>query len=290
MPLPTFLIIGAPKSGTTSLWRYLNQHPQIFMSAVKEPYFFVSDEEKEKRIAIGMKPTMTMADYLAHFATANGAKAMGEASVPYLYQPESPRLIHDAIPNVKLITLLRNPVDRAYSNYWFLRTMGLEKEETFEDAILSELAGEREDAISILLHIRKGLYTPQLQRYFDVFPRDQVRIYLQEELSEDPQRVLKDLWQFLEVDDSFVADTSARFNQTFAHSQSVLIHSRQLAKSLLKSIVRPGQTSNNWPGKRVKPQKMQPATRRKLLRIVEHDVMDLQDLLGVDLSHWLRTS
>jgi hypothetical protein len=291
MALPNFFIIGAPKSGTTSLWRYLNQHPQIFMSSLKEPYFFVSDDEKAKRLAIGMNPVMSIAEYERLFATANGAIARGEASVPYLYQPESPALIHELIPQAKLIALLRNPVDRAFSNYWFLRKLGLEREETFEDAILSELAGEREDELSIFLHIRKGLYTSQLRRYLDVFPADQLRIYLDEDLSSTPEKVMKELWQFLGVDESFVANTKERFNTTFAGPPSLLSMSKGTVKYVVKYMTgakRRIASSSSLQKNNVAPKSMKRATRRKLLRIVQPDVLALQDLLQRDLSHWLR--
>src|ERR687894_3261543 len=115
MTMPNFFIIGAQKAGTTSLYYYLKQHPQIYMSPRKEPHFFKGMHSELRKSGRGLPPVTDLGDYQALFRGVTDEKAIGEASASYLYSPKAPALIKSSIPDAKLIAVLRNPADRAYS-------------------------------------------------------------------------------------------------------------------------------------------------------------------------------
>src|SRR5882672_9220913 len=117
MKLPNFFIVGAPKAGTTSLYYYLSHHPEVFMSPVKEPNFFSYDETVKQNLYHKEKGVGKFEEYRQLFASSNGHhKAIGEASVSYLFYPSVPQRIHELVPKAKIIISLRNPVERAYSH------------------------------------------------------------------------------------------------------------------------------------------------------------------------------
>jgi hypothetical protein len=196
MPLPNFLIIGAPKAGTTALYEYLQQHPAVFMSHPKEPHFFTYQPDHWPAWAIRHR-----ADYEHLFASAGDAQAIGEASTWYLYSRHAAQAIRQAIPQVKLIALLRQPVDRAYASYGFRQQCGWEDLATFEQAIQHEPQRIAQGMPWDYHYLQAGFYSQQLQRYFDHFDRGQIRVVLQEDLKTDASGVVRSLFRFLEIDD-----------------------------------------------------------------------------------------
>ncbi|EPZ44556.1 hypothetical protein N007_10785 [Alicyclobacillus acidoterrestris ATCC 49025] len=141
--LPNFLVIGAAKAGTTALYRYLSQHPEVFMPSIKEPNYFALANREVRFQGPGDDRTnrssiTRFADYQALFDEADGYQAVGEASPMYLYTADAANRIHDLIPNVKLIVILRDPVERAHSAYLHLRRDEREPLANFADAIAAE--------------------------------------------------------------------------------------------------------------------------------------------------------
>src|SRR6188508_1581564 len=123
--LPNFFIVGAPKAGTTSLYYYLKRHPEVFMSPIKEPNFFAYEETIKQNLYHKEKGVGTLEEYKDLFAEANGRhKAIGEASVSYLFYPPVPERIKQMVPDAKIIISLRNPVDRALSHYYMEYKLG----------------------------------------------------------------------------------------------------------------------------------------------------------------------
>src|SRR5918995_399458 len=206
MTMPNFLIIGAMKSGTTALYYYLEQHPEIYMSPVKEPNFFSSQEQGSAADAVTHIGT-----YQYLFRGASGEKAIGEASHSYLYEPRAAAEIRRYVPEAKLIAILRNPIDRAYSHFLHMVRSGTEPLDNFAQALREEEVGIHKER-TFQDYVGRGLYYDQLKRYFETFPREQVRIYLYEDLSGAPISTVQDAFRFLEVDDSFVPDVSLRRN------------------------------------------------------------------------------
>src|SRR5919202_6537946 len=206
MTMPNFFIIGAMKSGTTALYYYLEQHPEIYMSPVKEPNFFCSQERKN-----GADAVTDIRTYQHLFRGVSDEKAIGEASHSYLYDPRAVAEIRRYLPQATLIAILRNPVDRAYSHFLHMVRSGTEPLDDFAQALREEEAGINKER-TFQDYIGRGLYYNQLKRYFETFPREQVRVYLYEDLSGAPITTAQDAFRFLKVDDSFVPDVSLRRN------------------------------------------------------------------------------
>ena len=183
LTLPTFIIAGAAKCGTTSLWAYLNQHPDVYMSPRKELHFFDDDGEYAKG----------MAYYASAFAGHGRQPAIGEASPNYLNCFGVARRIKDNLPDVRLIFIFRDPVKRAYSNYWHAHAKGRPMP-PFEKAITDD----RFPAIGA-----KSRYAPYLQPFFDLFPRERILCLLTEQLGAEPEAVLPRLFEHAGADPVF---------------------------------------------------------------------------------------
>lgn len=249
---PDFFIIGAAKSGTTSLFRYLSQHPQVFGSKLKEPTFFVSDAEKSVIKAHLFQPCATLEEYRRHFEAASSELAVGEASPLYLYGCDSAELIHDFNPASKIIAILRNPVDRAFSHFNFLRQRGLEPIGRFDEALSLEAERIRCKSSPAFHYMERGKYGAQLARYYDCFHRDRIRVYRFEKFASAPLVVLEDLFEFLGVDSNFVPDIKIKHNR--------LVYS-PLAGS----------------------------DRSRLMEHFRNDVLRLESLTGQDFSEWFSS-
>ncbi|MGH7790959.1 MAG: sulfotransferase family protein, partial [Thermodesulfobacteriota bacterium] len=217
MTMPNFLIIGAAKSGTTSLYHYLKQHPQIYMSPIKEPRFFAFDGMKvdfcgprDENLNRG---TITEIEtYRALFQAVSNELAIGEASPIYIYNSRAPGRIKHYIPNVKLIAILRNPAERAYSSFTGLIRDGREPLTDFAEALRQEETRASNNWSFFWHYKKRGFYYIQLKRYFDLFNREQIKIYLYEDFRDNSLGILKDIFRFLDVDDTFVPDVSLKHN------------------------------------------------------------------------------
>jgi len=193
MSRPNFLIVGAGKSGTTTLADWLRQHPQVFIPAVKELNYFAGIPDLLGR------PNKTWGAYLSNFEPAGDAAAIGEASPSYLSTPDAAARIRDRLPDVKIIILLRNPVDRAFSSYHGAKMGGRDRHTTFERAIDDAWKGRlcgmnrRERTVRQLPDCVSGsFYFDSVRRYIDLFGKQQVRVWRFEEMVREIQ------WIFLE--------------------------------------------------------------------------------------------
>ena len=283
MSLPTFLIIGAAKSGTTSLYDYLKQHPEIFMSQLKEPRFFAFDPEDPNHHGAKWVKITKLDDYLALFGDAKDSKAIGEASPSYLVSRCAPLAIKKLIPDVKLIAILRNPIDRAYSGYQMEAKMGLERRPLSQALRPGEKLVER------------GKYYSLLQPYISAFPAEQLKIVILDDLVSKPGEVLEDLFEFLGVDPTVHVDTSVRHNVGGdANSQIFLAVSNWLSNRDVPTLRRVMPTFLRRCYGSLKQRNMRPVDplppeiSRKLAEVFSSDVESLSNFLGRDLSSWLN--
>lgn len=208
--LPDFIIIGAMKSGTSSLFHYLAQHPQVFSSFHKEPHYFDNHYDKGEQW------------YRAHFPLTREMSPdskTGEASPLYIFNPLVANRIHQLVPNAKLIAILRNPVDRAISHYFHVvrnKRERLPMMEAFqsEDKRLQPALQDkdyRNPAFIRFSYKRRGLYREQLERYWQRFSKEQLLILNSEAFFENPEQVLRKVFRFLGIDEKFeVADLKPR--------------------------------------------------------------------------------
>jgi hypothetical protein len=232
--LPNFFIAGAPKAGTTSLYHYLGQHPEIYMSPIKEPNYFASEIRLE-RFSERMRPEAEQdarelreyldgsmqekrfggivtgwRDYLKLFQQAGGHKAIGEASVCYLWSESAAANIRLSVPDARIILVLRNPVEMVFSMYLQNVKSGTLRC-TFREAM--EMALEQRGGRIDLMHpfLDLGLYYEPVKRFLVAFPERRVRVYWYEEYKAEPARMLADVFHFLQVDASFSPDMSKRY-------------------------------------------------------------------------------
>lgn len=282
---PDFFLVGAAKSGTTSLFHYLNQHRSIFIPDIKEPHYFSEYYNNEGDASY----SRDLDAYLALYAGCPDDAVAGDASTSYLYSETAAQQIHALQPGARIIAILRNPVDRAYSFYWYNRRSFVE-DLSFEEALDSENRRMESGAHYRFHYVNSGLYAGQIEKYLTLFGRGAMKIYLFEDLK-DADRLMREVFAFLGVHADLLVDTSRRFNP------SGEMRSRLLGRFLQRSFPRlrralPGTARAvkyglmRWNVSRPPP--MTPGTRERLQRAFEDDIIRLESLIGRDLAHWME--
>lgn len=270
--LPNFLIIGAMRSGTTSLTRYLRPHPDVFMAPRKELHHFDFnfDEGLDR--------------YREYFAEAGAERAVGEATPNYLYDRDAIPRIADAIPDVKLIAILRNPVDRAYSHYWHNRAVGRETA-PFEEALSAEevrLAPGDPRTRAHWSYVDRGHYVEQLRRVGEFFPRPALVVLLFDDLRDRPGETYRTMCRFLGVADDFGPPELGASVNSFVSFRSRAI--RRVARRLPKPARRAVGRLNTKDDPSYPP--MEHATRAMLVERFREGNAALAQWLGRDLGAW----
>ncbi|HEV8190480.1 MAG TPA: sulfotransferase [Ktedonobacterales bacterium] len=304
MTMPNFLVIGAAKCGTDSLCDYLGQHPEVYMCPNKEPNFFVADGKAEipycgrgDREAIEQWDmwVSSLDRYQALFAGVSGEKAVGEGTTWYIYDETVPARIRHYIPEVKLIAILRNPADRAYSAYTMLLRDGRESIRDFAQALAVEGERIRDNWEPMWQYQRMGFYSSQLKRYYDTFDPAQIHVVVYDDFNARPSEVLRDLYRFLDVDDQFEPDTSERRNVSLVpknHAYNRFIAGQNPLKAALRAVlptdfrqrVKTSLLSRNLS----KPPPLPPEIRQQLIETFRSDIIELQKQIDRDLSRWLQ--
>lgn len=219
MTLPSFLVIGAAKSGTTSLVSYLAQHPDVFVPTSKEPNYFALSGQQDNPIGPASPHILRhmlynwsrsdLSEYIAMFDGAGDACAVGEGSVRYLYFPDSPVRVRNMLPDIRIVAILRDPVSRLYSHYNMNRQNQLEPLE-----LCAALAAEDERVAAGWgwdWHYRRlSLYGAQLKRWFNLFPREQIQIHFYDDFIADPMAVISDIFRHIKVSPDFIPDMNRR--------------------------------------------------------------------------------
>lgn len=301
MTMPNFVIIGAGKSGTTALYRYLEQHPQVYMSPVKETNFFALEGGKadfrdpSAPERINSWSVTDLQDYEALFDRASDELALGEASPLYLYDGRAPGAIRRHVPDARLIAVLRDPAERAHSAFTHLVRDGLEPHADFGRALAEEDRRVADHWSWIWHYKRMGFYHEQLKRYFDIFDEEQITVYLYEDLRSDPMGVVADIFGRLGVDPRFRPDTSVRFNRS-GIPKSKALHSFLMRSSPLKAPfkrlvptkLRKRLVADLRNRNLREPPRLSPEMRLRLNEAYREDILGLQDLIQRDLTGWLK--
>jgi hypothetical protein len=303
MPLPDFLIIGAPKAGTTALHAALATHPVLYMSPVKEPKFFLTAGPPPSRgggpgdIQTWREHVWRREDYEALFAGAPAGQLRAESTPFYLYDHPAQRRIRDLIPNVRMIAMLRDPVERAHSNWAHLWSAGLDPIGDFVKACADEDRRVAAGWAQFWHYTRLGRYGEQLEHLYTVVPQEQVLVLRYRDLVDSPVQTLDQICAFLGVEQGIVTEVP-RENVT-AHPDESLGH--RAVSSVIRSAAAvsrhlPGTTGTalTSPLERMlqrgaRPR--QPLTweqRQALLPYFETDIRLLEKVTEADFSDWLQ--
>ena len=295
--LPDFLIVGASKSGTSSIYHYLKQHPDIFLSDVQKEGRYFSQMEGNFSgpgdTRVDAEITRNIEQYKTLFQNYNNEKAVGDISPEYLWFHEKAiPLIKSVLgTEVKIIIILRSPVERAYSGYLHFKR---DKRETlsFEEALEKEDERKQKNWIWAWQYKNSGLYYEQVKAYLDNFENTKVIIF--DDFREKPQKVLTEICKFIGVDTGFEFDTRYKYNVSGDPKNSVLYKletSREMVNFIKKLVPQKSVQflKNRFTGeKQMTRQEMNPETRKQLVEFFRDDVMKLEQLIQKDLSHWLK--
>ncbi|HEX9299288.1 MAG TPA: sulfotransferase [Actinomycetota bacterium] len=293
MTLPDFIVVGAAKAGTTALYWYLADHPQVFMSRVKETNYFAFGLDERGHLLYGDPelhhfPITTLDAYERSFEGAGDARAVGEASPIYLECPQSATRIRDTVPDARILCGLRDPIDRAYSDYqMYLRSRGRRFDPARE--LTPSAAWARPDSHWMQI----SMYHEALRRYFDVFPRERIFVFLFDDLKADQVGLVRDIYRFLGADDGFVPDFGTPHNVGGMPASMLL--ERVLTNDSLRRAVDPWipQRAADW-ARRTRTRNLRRAPRlpselgKELRERFREDIGQTAELIGRDLSFWLE--
>jgi hypothetical protein len=279
-------MVGAPKSGTSSLYQYLMQHPDVFMSDPKEPHFFYNRSAPGSPVLVGKD----LDPYLKLFEEVSEQVRAGEASTSYLWLTNAAQEISRLQPEAKIIILLRDPVDRAYSHYWHQVRDGIEPL-SFDEALLCEPERVRRGLWHGLYYVENGRYARQVTRYLETFGAESVRVYLFEDLIRDARSVCRDVFQFLGVDPSVPVEARRAYNR------GGVPRSRLFAKVIRSPIKEPlkkalPETVRRNLGDRIRGTNNKPIPemnsriKTHLREVFREDVLRLEEIIGRNLRHW----
>jgi hypothetical protein len=300
--LPDFLIIGAPKAGTTALHAALAAHPGLFMTAIKEPKFFLSDGPPPDRGGPGDALTYRehvwrRADYEALFDAAPAGVPRGESTPLYLYDRAAIDRIRALIPGARLIVILRDPVERAHSNWTHLWSAGLEPVGDFLSACAQEDRRVAAGWASFWHYTRVGRYGEQLEHLFEVFPREQVLVFRYRDLVDRPAATLDRICAFLGVETGVLTEIP-RQNVT-AHPEPTLTHralsalaragdaaGRVLPAAAAAAVTRRLEGFLQRGGRERQPLSWE--QRQAILPTFADDIRRLERVLGEDFGDWLE--
>ncbi|HUL01629.1 MAG TPA: sulfotransferase [Gemmatimonadales bacterium] len=305
--LPTFIVAGAPKAGSTSLYFYLAQHPQVYMSPVKEPTFFgAADIESSpvrdivlqravrdrgplrqylSSLNAGGPLVLEWDDYVELFRNARDEIAIGEASVSYLWQPSAAEAIHARLPGARLVFILRDPAERLFTHWlggaW--RTPRVSFRERFLGALEPDGLGRNIVAI--------GRYATHLRRFFNIFPRPQIRVVLYEDYRADARAVMREIFAFIGVDPAYPVDMSRRHGETTVPRLRLLYAVRNRlfgAAPVAPWLPERARRGLQWLYRRPPAERLDRADRRIVIDYYRDEILGTQELIGRDLSAWLR--
>lgn len=302
---PNLFIVGQPKTGTTALHQFLGQHPDIYMSSIKEPHFFCADFHLESDRAYGKRRFFDFRNesaYLQLFAKAKDVKIAGESSTNYLYSQVAAEKIHNFNSDAKIIIILREPAKFLYSLHShyvkfteenepdFLTALALEGDRTQEKSVSSRVTSP-----SYLYYSQRVKYSQQVQRYLDRFGANQIKIIIFEDFKSENERIFREILEFLEVDPNFTPEyTAVNVNKevkfkainNFVNSPLIKSISKNLLSQEFNEFVRDNIVEKFLWHQAPKTQ-MPEEIKIKLMQQYKPEVIETSELLGIDLvTRW----
>ena len=277
MSLPTFLIFGTRKAGTTSLYHYLDEHPGVFMSALKGTRYFLVDPDNPETTA--HLPVQTIEQYKSYFEGAKAGVAVGEASPSYLANMRAPERIRALIPDTRLIASLRNPVDRMYSQY--LMDMRLRPSEQRVSLTKNNLDDWFES----------GLYGKYMRNYYSHFDSSQILVLIFENWIKNREAMLHQLYSFIDVDPSFLPNLEKVYNKggvpknesvaNLLKHRAFHIKLKPFVPDVVRSAINKVRNRNME-----KAPAMDPVLREYAAERYGEDIELLESVTGLDFSVW----
>lgn len=310
---PDFFIVGAAKAGTTSLYNYLRLHPDVYFSPIKEPHFFSSDINVEEMRSDFKRNVQTdISDYLKNslgsprhgafvrkldqyqqlFSLAGNQKRIGESSVSYLFSTVAAQQIKTYSPDARVIIILREPVERAFSHYLMDLRIGYETG-SFIAAVEADYRKARRGWGQSHLYVELGLYHQQVKRYLEVFQPSKIKIILHDDFRKAPEKVLSELYAFLEISDrTSEIDFSVRHNKAELPKSRMLqrIEKMPFVQKILADYI-PGSLRRKLKSGFYSTDKLPKLTiedRKALAHYFHDDVLKLGKLINRDLTQWLQ--
>ena len=289
---PNFFIVGAPRSATTSLYEYLNKHPQIIMSKIKEPHFFGKDLFDPKFIR-------NEKDYLSLFQVEN-QKIIGEASVWYLYSKYAAEEIQKFNPDSKILISLRNPNEMIFSLHFQHVRSGFQKTSNFEKAIKEQNKKPVKNRISFrenINYFESAKYSEQIKRYQKVFDPNQIKIVLFDDIVVDTAKIYREILQFLEVDPDFLPEfpiLNKRKNTRNKYLDTVVWNLRRMRSSIkktnstyFKSMSKIWYFSQNLNQGAETRERIDTRIPSELKSYFKNEIKVLGEIINRDLNSWL---
>jgi hypothetical protein len=301
---PDFIVIGGQRCGTTALYATLRQHPQIFMPSHKEPRFFAFVNEPPTFVGPGAErfrreTVVEGTVYQALFTPAAPSQRCGEASPVYLSAAQSSAsavAMHQLVPDVRLIAILRQPAARAYSAYWHHRRLGIEPLTDFRAALAAEASRRDAGWLPGFQYRANSRYAVNLRPFLSLFPRHQLCIVLYESWRQTPAAVLRQILGFIGVSDRELPTVESGINRATAPRNSSLAlwldrpHThKQWGRHVLPKIWRDRIVGWVRRANVTNPPPLPLDLHAELTESFRDDIVELQGLLGCDLSHWLAT-
>ncbi len=284
-----FFIVGAPKAGTTSLYHYLNEHLEIEMSSQKEPDYFSDSLIQNKGMYYGKNRIDTLEKYNNLFINPE-VKLRGEGSVSYLFYDDVPLKIKTYNPEAKIIIILRDPVDRAFSHYLMDYRLGLVSE-SFED-IINKKSKHKNAHLFYQQYIQVSEYAPQIKRYLNVFKRENILFIDYEDFKNDVAGVVNNVYLFLGVNDDFQPNLNKKHNTYTMPKNGIIryIYSFVSFRNFLTSIFSKGlvESIRNRLFINDRKPKLSNANREFLNEFFKEDLKELNALLNKDFTKWLK--
>jgi len=285
-----FFIVGAPKAGTTSLYHYLDEHPQLEMSLQKEPDYFSDKAIQGQGLYYSKNRIDTEEKYNGLFNTQKKDVIFGEGSVSYLFYPTVAQDIKVYNPMAKIIIMLRNPIERAFSHYLMDYRLGLVSD-SFED-IINKKSKHKNAHLFYQQYIKVGEYAAQLKRYCDIFDKKSILLIDYEDFKNDVTGTVNSAYSFLNISADFSVDINKKYN-TFTMPKNKLIrfvYSFVIIRNILsfifpKNIIKAVRLILFTKDK--KP-KLLEETRNQLKHYFSNDVRLLGNLIGKDYSKWIQ--